>query len=120
MLNTIDYQTKCMDLLKDEKTYIKLKKDPTKEYKQKFAKVLKQLLDTHAIDKKTHKFVYPTTESPPRFYGLPKVHKEGIPLRPIVSSINSISYNCARYVADLLAPLVGNSEHHIKKFQTFC
>ena len=58
-------------------------------------------------------------ETPPRFYGLPKVHKEGTPLRPIVSSIDSISYNCARYVADLLAPLVGRSEHHIKNSQHF-
>lgn len=38
------------------------------------------------------------------------IHKTGNPPRPIVASI---TYNPARYLADLLSPLVGNTEHHI-------
>ena len=30
---------------------------------------------------------------PPRLYGLPKIHKEDVPLRPIVSAIGSPTYN---------------------------
>ena len=34
--------------------------------------------------------------SPLKFYGLPKIHKAGIPLRPIVSSRGSITYGVAK------------------------
>ena len=35
----------------------------------------------------------PATEEPPKFYGLPKVHKPNMPLRPIVSSVGSITHS---------------------------
>ncbi|XP_033108664.1 uncharacterized protein LOC117110160 [Anneissia japonica] len=50
---------------------------------------------------------------PPKFYGLPKIHKVNIPLRPIVSSIDSITYSSAKFLAEILSPLVGNSIHHV-------
>ncbi len=46
-------------------------------------------------------------------YGLPKIHKEGAPLRPIVSSNNSVTYKIAKLVASILEPLVGETPHHI-------
>ena len=55
----------------------------------------------------------------PCIYGLPKVHKNSIPVRPIVSSIGSVCYNLARFVSDLLSPLVGKSPHHIQNSQDF-
>ena len=58
--------------------------------------------------------MYPTAAVPPKFYGLPKIHKRGIPLRPIVSSRGSISYEVAKELARILKPLVGSSPHHIK------
>ena len=56
---------------------------------------------------------------PPKFYGLPKIHKRGIPLRPIVSSRRSISYEVAKELARILKPLVGSSPHHIKNSGDF-
>ena len=56
---------------------------------------------------------------PPKFYGLPKVHKTGIPLRPIVSSIGSVMYGVAKVLAKLLKPLVGKSPHHIQSTRDF-
>ena len=35
-------------------------------------------------------------------YGLPKIHKPGNPLRPIVSSTGSVSYSLSKYLATLL------------------
>lgn len=35
---------------------------------------------------------------PPRLYGLPKIHKEGSPIRPIVSFISSPTYHLCRYL----------------------
>ncbi|XP_072041441.1 uncharacterized protein [Amphiura filiformis] len=40
-------------------------------------------------------------------------------VRPIVSSIGSVTYNLAKYAAKILGPLVGQSPHHIKNTQEF-
>ncbi|CAM2711908.1 unnamed protein product [Rotaria socialis] len=43
-----------------------------------------------------------------RLYGLPKVHKIGIPLRPIISSIGSYNYRLVKLLAAKLQPLRKN------------
>ena len=58
--------------------------------------------------------MYPTGGVAPEFYGLPKIHKRDIPLRPIVSSRGSINYEVAKELSRILRPLVGKSPHHIK------
>ena len=55
----------------------------------------------------------------PKIYGNPKVHKEGLPLRPIVSSMGSLTYVAARVLADVLTPLMGKTQHHIKNSVEF-
>ena len=47
--------------------------------------------------------------SPPKFYGLPKIHKTGTPLRPIVSSRGSITYGVAKELSHIIKPLVHQS-----------
>ena len=59
--------------------------------------------------------MYPTGAVPPKFYGLPKIHKRGIPFRPIVSSRGSITCEVAKELARILKPLVGSSPHHKNK-----
>ena len=44
----------------------------------------------------------------PRFYGLPKIHKTDVPLRPIVSFINSPTYNLSKFLANIISALVTN------------
>ena len=44
----------------------------------------------------------------------PKIHKNNTPLRPIVSSCGSITYNAAKYLASILTPLVGKNCHNFK------
>lgn len=55
----------------------------------------------------------------PCIYRLPKIHKECTPLRPIVSSINLVTYNIAEYLDTILFPLVENIPHHIKNSMDF-
>ena len=71
------------------------------------------------IDENTYKRVYPTGASAPKFYGLPKIHKEDVPLRPIVSSIGSVTYGVANELSRILKPLVGNSIHHVNNSKEF-
>ena len=63
--------------------------------------------------------IYPTGASAPKFYGLPKIHKENVPLRPLVSSIDSITYEVAKELSRILKPLIGNSIHHVNNSQEF-
>lgn len=41
-------------------------------------------------------------------YGLPKVHRPGIPLRPIISSIGTFCYNLAKFLVQIIQPLTFN------------
>ena len=55
----------------------------------------------------------------PRIYGLPKIHKPGVPLRPIVDTIGSPTYRLAKFLVEKLKPLVGNTSSFIKDSSYF-
>ena len=63
--------------------------------------------------------MYPTAAGSPKFYGLPKIHKPDTPLRPIVSSTGTVSYNTTKELAKILKPLVGMSTHHLQNTKDF-
>ncbi len=50
---------------------------------------------------------------PGTFNGLPKVHKPGCPIRPILSAINTFNYNLGKFLVPVLAPLTSN-EYTVK------
>ena len=66
-----------------------------------------------------YKAMYPTSCVPPKFYGLPKIHKTGNPLRPVVSSRGSVMYGVAKVISKVLKPLVGKYPHHIQSTGDF-
>ena len=39
-------------------------------------------------------------------YGLPKVHKNNLPIRPIISAVGTYNYRLAKYLDNILKPLV--------------
>ncbi|XP_072037413.1 uncharacterized protein [Amphiura filiformis] len=119
VLNSKDYDQKVKTLLEDTKTYTPLKRDPTGPCKSKVTAKLKELHEDGAIDVKLKLQLNPTAETIPTFYGLPKVHKANVPLRPIVSSIGAVTYDIAKFLAKILGPLVGKSEHHILNSKDF-
>ena len=63
--------------------------------------------------------IRPNKASTTKFYGLPKIHKENIPLRPIVSLPGSPSYELSKYLAMILQPLVKTSPHTINNTNSF-
>jgi len=42
-------------------------------------------------------------------HGSPTIHKEGVPLRPIVDYTQTIGYKVSRELADILQPLFGKN-----------
>ena len=114
-----DYNTKAQALLQDTNTYKVLPKDPTPTLKNKLINLLKDIKQSGGLSIQKYKQLYPTSAVPPKFYGLPKIHKTGTPLRPIVSSRGSITYGVAKELSHIIKPLVGQSPHHLKNTQHF-
>ena len=79
----------------------------------KLISLLKNIKADGGMKDELYRRLYPTGAGSPKFYGLPKIHKPGIPLRPIISSIGTVTYNTAKELARILKPLVGLSKHHI-------
>ena len=113
-----DYNSKSEELLHTP-TYQILKTDLTNKIKNKLISLLKTIKAVGGISETTYRKLYPTGATTPKYYGLPKVHKEGTPLRPIVSSIGSATYETAKELSKILKPLVGRSIHHVKNNQEF-
>ncbi|XP_072020289.1 uncharacterized protein [Amphiura filiformis] len=108
-----EYENKVHAMLSDEHTYEKRKKDPTQVYKRKLLEILKRLKEEKKIDEGQYRLLYPTAESVPRLYCTTKIHKEGNPIRPIVDYTGSLGYQTSKALAEILGPLVGNTEHHV-------
>ena len=62
------------------------------------------LRDNGTIDQSLYFKLKPTDSQAPRFYGLPKIHKASIPVRPIVSYSGSPLFNLSKYIANILKP----------------
>ncbi|XP_071440277.1 uncharacterized protein [Hetaerina americana] len=109
-----DYENK-LSLTLEEPTYLKLKSDPT----AKMEKNARALIKKSSIPKEEHRSLFPSAAKQPRLYGLPKLHKDGIPPRPIVSQIDAPTYRLSRYLASSLQPHVGNTPSFVKNSAHF-
>ena len=118
IVNRQDYINKANKLL-NQNTYRSIPRDPTNTIKNKLISILTGVKYQTGLDSLTYKSMYPTGCVPPKFYGLPKIHKPDTPLRPILSSCGSVTYGVAKELAKILKPLVGKSPHHINSTQDF-
>ena len=87
--------------------------------RNKMSERLLLLKKSNKISEKTYKLLRSSDGLAPRLHGLPKIHKEGVFLRPIVSFVNSPTYNVSRYLARVLSPVVGNMHNTVKNSQHF-
>ena len=114
-----DYYVKKAEELLNQPTYRTISNDPTTKYKNKLINLLKSIKTEGGMNKILYKRLYPTGPGSPKFYGFPKIHKEGIPLRPIVSSIGAVSYETSKELARILKPQWGKSPYHVQNTQDF-
>ncbi|XP_046393740.1 uncharacterized protein LOC124161462 [Ischnura elegans] len=121
LMNSEDYHQKILDILRDQ-AYRKINRDPTDSVTRKTIALIKSCGLPTDTAKNLHPpapDLHPPAPVPPRLYGLPKIHKDGAPLRPIVSAIGSPTYNLAKFLTNILSPHVGNCDHHIKNSSEF-
>ena len=108
VLDKEEYFNKAQGLL-SQPAYKEIPKDPTNRIKAQLITKLRRIKKDSNLDEGTYKAMYPTGCVLPKFYGLPKIHKTGNPLRPTVSSRGSVTYGVSKVLRKVLKPLVGKS-----------
>ena len=78
-------------------------KHPVLKEEERVIETLSKLKKEGKIDEEMYKSLKPVGSQAPRLYGLAKVHKEDVPLRPIVSMPGSPYHRIAKQVADWLS-----------------
>ncbi|XP_036329660.1 uncharacterized protein LOC118741793 [Rhagoletis pomonella] len=114
LMDKSEYDIKIQTIVNDISTYKVLKRDPTNRLQDKNNEIVEKMFSNKIIDVKEKNALLCKTANPPRIYGLPKIHKEGNPLRPICSSVNSPSYNLCKYVVKILKNVTMSSVYNVK------
>jgi hypothetical protein len=120
--NTTDYLKKVETLIEQTGKFKQLKHDPTKSREKNLISYINSILTVYGKDKEgkidknkviklhmsqdTGKRIKPRGSRAGVMYGLPKVHKEHTPLRPIISAVKTYNYELAKYLDEILKPLI--------------
>ena len=105
IMDTTDYIREATRQLFNPESYQKLDSDPTTKFSADIRACLQSMLDNGLIDDHCFDYLNVQKPTPGRFYLLPKIHKKGIPGRPICSSNNHPTERISKFV-----------DHHIRKY----
>ena len=89
--------------------------DRTVSNEAKFQRNIVKWVKSGSLSSAVAEIIRPTGSIRPRLYGLPKTHKEGAPLRPILSMIGSSQHKVAKWLAQLLDPVLKFCSNHCVK-----
>nr|VZI31824.1 unnamed protein product [Spirometra erinaceieuropaei] len=109
VLDKSDYQKKALSLLDDTQSYKLCPASEMKNLLTQINKSLAKLRANGAITAKDWFLMKPSDSATARFYGLPKVHKANMPLRPIVSLRGTPTYGLAKWMFSRLKFLAEGS-----------
>nr|VZI42665.1 unnamed protein product [Spirometra erinaceieuropaei] len=110
VLDRTDYLQKAKNLLEDRQFYVPCETNPIKTLTREINATLLALENSGAITATDRRMARAQETALARFYGLPKVHKEGAPLRPIVSRKGIPTYGLARWLFRRLKFLTADSD----------
>lgn len=108
------YDAKMYELLNDQTTYKQIKTDPTNTFQKQNNELIKRWEKLEFISPKTAQSLLIHNALSPRIYGLPKLHKNGVPMRPIVSCVQSPLSKLAKFLKNILNNIVNKSNSYIK------
>ena len=103
VLDSSDYNNKMNALLNDRNTYELVSKSPFRRIERELNNRLSTLKNRQKICDSTYR-IRSIDAIPPAIRGSIKHHKEGNPLRPIVSAIGSALYT-SKFLTNILSPL---------------
>ncbi len=120
IMNRSDYIEKMDPILNDTAHFKKIDSDPTPKWEKALNKfLLNKLRKPGLIKNKLYRFLRSSDSRTPKLYGLPKVHKEGVPLRPIVSAVRTFSYNVGKLLVWILGPYMTDCDSYVKNSAEF-
>lgn len=114
IIATEQYNQKMLELLDDSETYIRIKKDKTASTQENANQLISTWERFGFITKNLAKSLRKYNSNPAKLYGLIKIHKPNNPIRPIVSSIGSPTYNMSKFFTNILANIVGKTNSFVK------
>ena len=109
ILDKTEYESKMNDILLDTTKFKLLNVDIAThivKLEDKLNRILRGIKDS--IGDFTYSDLYASGSKPGYMYGLPKVHKPGNPLRPIISTIGTFTYKLSKFLVPILTPLTKN------------
>ena len=103
-----EYITECKALLLDKSVYQHLSRDTSPTIHKEFIKILQDYKNNNFISETEYtQLRHHSSNSPAaRFYGLPKFHKNNMPMCPIVSAYGMATYNTAKFITKILQKLL--------------
>ena len=87
-MNVNDYIREAKRQLNDPKNYKVLAKDPTTTNNDLVNQTIDRFTKEELVNESIVNWLKNPSPRTPQFYISPKIHKEGNPVRPVVSSIN--------------------------------
>ncbi|UYV80589.1 hypothetical protein LAZ67_19000842 [Cordylochernes scorpioides] len=106
MMKAEEYEKKMLDLLSDPDTFHEIPTERITALSDGFKFALRTLKRNGSITPEQFQRFTSNLTGVPYIYGLPKTHKPHIPLRPIVAYHLSPALHLAKYLTNLLKPLV--------------
>ncbi|CAF2892343.1 unnamed protein product [Rotaria sp. Silwood2] len=106
LLDKVDYLSKMLTTLNGSTKFSFLSYASTVIREAKLIKLLNRLLDEGNISKDFYNLARPFGSIPGRLYELPKVHKEDVPLRPVVSAIRTFNCEIGKALSQLLSQFI--------------
>ena len=114
VLDKESYREKAEEILRGEQ-FEKLGSDKFhREQEEALNKYIYKLFEQGVIDNKLRYRLQSTCSSLSVFYGLPKVHKHGYPIRPIISTIGSYQYQLSKYLARAIREARPQAKSYVK------
>ncbi|BHF66637.1 hypothetical protein SprV_0200965900 [Sparganum proliferum] len=119
VLDRTDYNQKAKSLLEDRQSYVPCESNPMKTLTREINATLLAMENSGAISPIDRRMTRAQETALARFYGLPKVHKEGAPLRPIVSLKGTPTYGLAKWLFQRLKFLTSDSNTTVSSSTQF-
>lgn len=102
-MDVSQYTQLSLNILSDTEFYQPINRDPTTTFQQKANKLIAQLKKDNMVTPEEAKQLMIYNSKPARFYGLPKIHKPQLSLRPIISSISCPNSKIAHLTTTILS-----------------
>ena len=119
VMNTLDYIREGYRQLSNSNYYIELDTDPTPTFNQLVQTLIDQMLREDFIDDRVHRSLTNKDPKTPNFYLLPKIHKNGVPGRPILSANGCPTEKLSALVDCYLQPHVPKLASYVRDTKQF-